>query len=72
MTCGATWKIERVRQDQSMDHGGVPRCATMAIRLNVTNITTSGPKTADELHLSYVTTWPDVEAPHIPFASLMK
>ena len=72
MTCGMTWKTEQVRQDRSMDHGGVPRCATMAIRLNATNIITSGPKTADELHPSYVMTWHDIEAPHTPFASLTK
>ena len=72
MTCGMTWKKEQVRQDQSMDHGGGPQRAMMAIWLNVTNITTSGPKTADELHPSYVTTWPDIEAPHTPFASLTK
>ena len=65
MTCGTTWKIKQVRQDQSMDHGGVPLRATMDIRLNVTNITMSGPRTADELHPSYVTTCP-VEAPHTP------
>ena len=72
MTCGMTWKIKQVRPDRSMDHGGVPLCATMATRLDVTNITTPGPKTADELHPSYVTTWPDIEAPHTPYASLMK
>ena len=72
MTYSMTWKTEQVRQDRSMDHGGVPRCATMAIRPNVTNMTTSGPKTADEPHPSYVTTWPDIEAPHSPFASLTK
>ena len=30
MTCDMTWKIEQVRPDRSMDHGGVPLCATMA------------------------------------------
>ena len=24
MTCGITWKTKQVRQDRSMDHGGVP------------------------------------------------
>ena len=72
MTCGMTWKTEQVRPDRSMDRGGVPRCATMAIRPDVTNITTPGPKTADELHPSYVATWPDIEVPHTPSASLMK
>ena len=68
MTCDAIWKREQVRQDQSMDHGGVPRRVMMAIWLNVTNITTSGPKTTDEPHPSYVMTWPDIEAPHTPFS----
>ena len=72
MTCGMTWKIEQVRPDRSMDRGGVPRCAMMATRLDVTNITTSGPKTADELHPRYITTWPNKEAPQTPFASLTK
>ena len=72
MTYGMTWKIEQVRPDQCTDRGGMPRCATMAIRPDMTNITTPRPKTADELHPSYVTTWPDIEAPHIPFASMMK
>ena len=72
MTCGMTWKTEQVRPDRSMDCGGVPGCATMAIGPDVTNITTPGPKTTEELHPSYITTWPDIEAPHTPFASLMK
>ena len=72
MTCEMTWKTEQVRQDRPTDHGGVPLRAMIAIRLNVTNITTSGPKTADELYLSYVMTWPNIEAPHTPFASLTK
>ena len=72
MTCGRTWTVEQVRTDRFMDHGDVPRCATTAIRLNVTIITTPRPKIADEIHPSYVVTWPDIEAPHTPFASLMK
>ena len=72
MTCGMTWKTERVRLDRSMDRGGVPRRAMMAIRPEVTNITMPGPKTADELHPSYVATWIDIEAPHTPSVSLMK
>ena len=70
MTCGMTWKIEQVRLDRSMDRGGMPRCTMMAIRLDVTNITMPGPKTTDGLHPSYVATWPDIEAPHTPSASL--
>ena len=38
----------------------------MAIWSDVTNRTTPGPKTADELHPSCVATWPDIEAPHPP------
>ena len=72
MTYGMTWKIEQVRPDQSMDRGGVLRCAMMAIQPDVTNITMPELKTADELHPSYIVTWPDIEVPHTPFASLMK
>ena len=66
MTCDTIWKREQVRPDPATDHEGVPRCATMAIRLNVTNITTSRPKTTDEPHPSYVTTWPNIEVLHTP------
>ena len=72
MTHGMTWKIEQVRPDRSMDRGSMPRCARMAIRPDVTNIIMPGPKIADKLHPSYVATWPDIEAPHTPFASLTK
>ena len=72
MTCDMIWKTKHVRQDPSMDHGGVPRCVTIAVRLNVTNIIMSGPITADKIHPSYVTTSPDIEAQHTPFASLPK
>jgi hypothetical protein len=44
----------------------------MAIKPDVTHITAPGPKTADELNLNYVATWPDLEALHTPSASLMK
>ena len=72
MTCGMTWKTEQVRPDRSMDRGGVPGCAMMAICLDMTNITTPGPKTADDIHLVYAATWIDIEVPHTPFAALMK
>lgn len=72
MTCGMTWKTEQVRQDRSTNHGGVPLRAMTATWPNMTNIITTEPMTADELHPSYVTTWPDTEAPHTPSASLMK
>ena len=72
MTCDAIWKREQVKQDQSMDHGGAPRRTMTAIWLNVRNITTPGLKTAYELHLNYITTWPDIEVPQTPFASLTK
>ena len=71
-TYGMTWKIEQVRQDRSTDRGGVRRRATTAIQPDATNINTPEPKTADELHPSYVASWPDIEASHTPSASLMK
>jgi hypothetical protein len=72
MTCGKTWRTEQVSPDRSTDRGGMPWRATTAIKPDVMSITTSGPKTADGLHPHYVATWADIEAPHIPFASLMK
>jgi hypothetical protein len=50
----------------------MPWRATTAIKLDITIITAPGPKTADELNPNYVATWPDIEAPHTPSASLMK
>ena len=72
MTCDMTWKMEQVRQDRSTDHGGVPLRTMIATWPDVKNIITTEPMTADKLHPSYVTTWPDTEAPHTPSASLMK
>ena len=64
MTCGMTWKTEQVRPDRSTDRRGRAPMHD--------DDHPSGPKTADELHLSCVATWPDIEVPHTPFASLMK
>jgi hypothetical protein len=72
MTCGETWRTEQVGPDQSTDRGGMPWRATTAIKPDITIITAPGLKTADELNPNYVATWPDIEAPHTPSASLMK
>jgi hypothetical protein len=72
MTCGRTWTIEQVSPDQFTDRGGMPRRAMTAIKPDMTHITAPVPKTADELNPNYVATWPDIEAPHTPSASLMK
>ena len=72
MTFGMTWKTEQDKTDRSMDRGGVPRCTMMATRPDVTNITTSRPKTTDEFHPSYGTTCPDIGVPHTPYVSLMR
>jgi hypothetical protein len=69
MTCGRTWTIEQVSPDQFTDRGGMPWRVTTDIKPDITAL---GPKTADELNPNYVATWPDIEAPHTPFASLMK
>ena len=44
----------------------------MATYSDVTNLTTSGPNTADGLHQSYAMTRPDIEVPHTRSASQMK
>ena len=54
MTCGTTWKTEQARPDKSMDHGGVPRCASTAIEPNMASTVTSEPKITDGLHPKYV------------------
>ena len=72
MTFDRTWTAEQEIPDRSTDHEDMPRHVTTAIYLDVTSLITPGPNAADELHPSYVTTWPDIEAPHTPFASLTK
>ena len=72
MTFGRTWTVEQDIPDRSTDREDVPRHVTTAIYSDVTSLATPGPKTADELHRSYVMKWPDMEAPHTVFASLMK
>ena len=71
-TFGRTWTVEQETPDQSTDHEDAFRLATTATYSDVTNLVMSGPKTADGLHRSYVAMWPNIEAPHILFASLMK
>ena len=72
MTFGRTWTIEQDTPDQSTDREETFRFATTATYLDVTNLVTHGPKTADGLHRSYVAMRPDIEAPHTLFASLTK
>ena len=62
---GRSWTIEQDIQDRSTDRESVPRgTTTTATYLDVINLTTPGPNTADGLHQSYATTRPDIEAPH--------
>ena len=72
MTFGRTWTVERDILDRSTDREDVPRLAMSATYSDVTSLVTPDPKTADELHLSYVATWPNIEAPHTHSASLTK
>ena len=72
MTYDRTWKIEQVRPDQSMDHEGVPWRERTAINPGATSTTTPRPKTAYRLHSNCVVIWPDIEAPHTPYASPMR
>ena len=72
MICGRTWILEQDIPNRSTDRGGVRRHTTMAIYSDVTSLITPGPNAADGIHLIYVTIWPDIEAPHTLFASLMK
>ena len=71
-TFDGTWTVEQDTQDRSTDREGMPRHATMATYSDVTNLATPEPKTANGLLRSYVAVWPNIEAPHTRFASLMK
>ena len=71
-TLGRTWIVEQDKPDRSTDREDVPRHATSATYSDVRSLVTPGPKTADGLHLSYVATWPNIEAPHTHSASLTK
>ena len=71
-TCGKNWTIMQDILDRSTDREDMPRHVTTATYSDVTSLVTPGPKTADGLHPSCVATWPDIEAPHIPSASVMK
>ena len=72
MTSGRTWTVEQDMQDRSTDREDVPRHATTASYLDVTNLTTLGPNAADGLPQSSATMRPDIEAPHTHSASLTK
>ena len=71
-TSDETRIVEQDTQDQSMDREGMPRHATRATYSDVTNLATPETKTANGLLRNYVAVWPNIEAPHTPFASLMK
>ena len=71
-TYARTWIIEPVRQDQSMDLGGVLQCERTAIRPGVIGTTSPGPKTAYGLHSNCVVMSPATEEPHTPYASSMR
>ena len=64
--------IEKDTRDPSTDREGMPRHAMMATYSDVTNLATPEPKTAKGLLRSYVAVWPNIEALHTCFASLMK
>ena len=72
MTFGRTWTVEQDIQDRSTDREDVPRHATTATYLDVTNLVTLKLITIDGLHRSYVAMRPDIEVPHTLFASLTK
>ena len=72
MTFGRTWTVEQDIADRSMDREDAPGHATTAIYSDVTSLVTPGPKTADGLHRSYITMWPNIEAPVTLFASQTK
>ena len=71
-TLGRTWTVEQNMPDRSTDREDVPRRATTATYSDVTSLVMIGLKTAGGLHVSYVTTWPNIEAPHTHSASLAK
>ena len=62
MTFGKTWTVEQDIPDRSTDREDMPRHMTMTTYLDVTNLVTLGPKTADRLHRSYVAMRPNIEA----------
>ena len=72
MTCRETWTIEQDTQDRSTDRESMLRHATMATYSDVSNLAMPKPKTAKGLLRSYVVVWPNIEAPHTHFDSLMK
>ena len=71
-TYDRTWTIEQAKPDQSMDQGGEPQREMTTIKPGATGITSHGPKTKHECHPNFVVTLPDTEAPHTPYALLMR
>ena len=53
-TCSGTWTIEQDTQDRSTDRESMLRHAMMATYLDVSNLATPEPKTAEGLLQSYV------------------
>ena len=58
--------------DRSTNREDVPRHVTVAIYSDMTDLVMRGLKVADGPHQSYVTIWPDIEAPHNLIASPTK
>ena len=71
-TCRGTGTIEQEAQDRSTDHENMLRHATTATYSDVSHLAATRPKTAMGLLQSYASVWPNIEAPHTRFASLMK
>ena len=71
-TPGRARTAEQNMLDRSTDHEDAPRRAAMTIYSDMTSLIMPGPKTADGLHQSYVTVWPNTEAPCTLFASQTK
>ena len=72
MTYDRTWLIELVRPVQSIDKGGVLQREKTTIKPGATSTTSPRLKTAYGLHPNCVVMWPDIEALHTPYASLMR
>ena len=68
-TTNRTCVAEQDTQERPMDRDDIPSHAAMTTYLDVTNLATPGPKTANGLHWRYVVLWPNIEAPHTLFAS---
>ena len=71
-TCEIYWKTEQNMQDQSTDHGGAHQHATMIVTPDTLKANPTEPNTADKTRMNHVAIYPGTEAPHTPYASLMK